>query len=407
MRRSNEGQLMITETRESRTWEPGIPPGDEVRLTPEEIQRYGRHLILPEVGMRGQRQLKAARVMLIGAGGLGSPLGMYLAAAGVGTLGLVDFDVVDFSNLQRQILHGTKDVGRPKLASARDRILDINPNTHLELHETALNSENTLDILREYDIIVQGADNLPTRYLVNDACVLLGKPLVDGSILRFEGHTTVYWAERGPCYRCLFPEPPPPEMVPSCAEGGVLGILPGIVGCIQANEVVKLILGAGEPLIGRYLIFDAMKVRFRELKLRKDPECPACGEHPTVRELIDYVQFCGIQPHVETNGEADISAPELAQRLRRGDPVFLLDVRNPEEWEICRLPGAKLIPLPELPDRLNELDVTDEIVAYCKMGGRSARAVDLLKQAGFSRLRNLAGGITAWSEQVDPSVPRY
>jgi sulfur-carrier protein adenylyltransferase/sulfurtransferase len=398
----------MTQTLEpTRHWSPGQPPGDEVRLTPEEIQRYGRHLILPEVGMEGQRKLKAARILLIGAGGLGAPLAMYLSAAGVGTLGMVDFDVVEFSNLQRQVIHSTRNVGRPKLLSARDRIEEINPNTRVELHETILSSENALDVLRPYDIIVQGADNLPTRYLVNDACVLLGKPLVDGSILRFEGHTTVFWAERGPCYRCLFPEPPPPEMVPSCAEGGVIGILPGIIGCMQANEVVKLILGQGEPLIGRYLIFDAMKVRFRELKLRKDPECPICGENPTIHELIDYQQFCGVLPHAEANGEQDITAPELAERLKRGDRLFLLDVRNPEEWEIGRLPGATLIPLPELPDRVSELDVTNDIVAYCKVGGRSARAVEFLRQAGFSRLHNLKGGINAWSEEVDASVPKY
>lgn len=376
-------------------------------LSSEEIQRYGRHLILPEVGMEGQRRLKAAKVLLIGAGGLGAPLGMYLAAAGVGTLGLVDFDVVDFSNLQRQVIHSTKDVGRPKLQSAKERIEAINPNVRVVPHEVVLSSENALEVLKDYDIVVQGADNLPTRYLVNDACVLLGKPLVDGSILRFEGQTTVFWAKHGPCYRCLFPEPPPPEMVPSCAEGGVLGILPGIIGCIEANETVKLILGQGESLIGRYLIFDAMRTRFRELKLRKDPTCPACGEHPTITQLIDYHQFCGVHPEPETNGAMDITPKELAERMRRGDRLFLLDVRNPEEWEIGRIEGATLIPLPELADRLHELDVTNEIVAYCKVGGRSARAVDLLQQAGFSRLKNLAGGINAWSDEVDPSVPKY
>ncbi len=380
---------------------------EDVALSPEEIQRYGRHLILPEVGMEGQRRLKGARVLLIGAGGLGSPLGLYLAAAGVGTLGLVDFDVVDFSNLQRQVLHGTNDVGRPKLQSARETILDINPNVNVQLHEVVLSSENALDVLRNYDVIIQGADNLPTRYLVNDACVLLGKPLVDGSILRFEGQVTVFWAERGPCYRCLFPEPPPPEMVPSCAEGGVLGVLPGLIGCIQASEAIKLILGKGEPLIGRFLLLDAMQMRWRELKLRKDPACPACGEHPTIRTLIDYHQFCGVHPEPATNGEADITAPELAERLRRGERIHLLDVRTPEEWAICRLGGAQLIPIAELPDRLSEVDTTDEIVAYCKTGVRSSRAVSLFQQAGIRRVKNLAGGITAWSEQVDPSVPRY
>lgn len=388
-----------------------IPGLDErtagVTLTQEEIQRYGRHLILPEVGMEGQRRLKAARVLLIGAGGLGAPLALYLGAAGVGTLGLVDFDVVDFSNLQRQVIHSTSSVGRPKLESARERIREINPNVQVIPHEVVLSSENALDIIRNYDIVIQGADNLPTRYLVNDACVMADKPLVDGSILRFEGQTTVFWAKHGPCYRCLFPEPPPPEMVPSCAEGGVLGVLPGIIGCIEANEAVKLILGKGESLIGRYVIFDAMRMRFRELKLRKDPTCPACGENPTIRELIDYNQFCGVHPEPETNGEMDMTPTELAQRLKRGDRLFLLDVRNPEEWEIGRIEGATLIPLPDLHNRLHELDVTDEIVAYCKVGGRSARAVDLLRQAGFKRLHNLAGGINAWSDEVDPTVPKY
>jgi adenylyltransferase/sulfurtransferase len=385
----------------------GNSRAEEVMLGPEEIQRYGRHLILPEVGMAGQKKLKAARVLLIGTGGLGAPLGMYLAAAGVGTLGLVDFDVVDYSNLQRQVIHGTKDVGRPKLLSARDRILDINPNTKLELYETFLSSENALDIVREYDIVIDGTDNFPTRYLVNDACVLTGKPNVYGSIFRFEGQASVFWAERGPCYRCLYPEPPPPGMVPSCAEGGVLGILPGIIGCLQANEAVKLILGKGEPLIGRLVLFDAMRARFRELRLRKDPQCPICGEHPTIRELIDYEEFCGIHPEPEAPSGSDLTPGELNERLRRGDPLYLLDVRNPEEWEICRLPSAHLIPLPELPARMNELDSANEIVAYCKVGGRSARAVELLRQSGFGKLHNLAGGINAWSREVDPSVPLY
>lgn len=380
---------------------------DDVRLNSEEIQRYGRHLILPEVGMEGQRRLKASRVLLIGTGGLGAPLGMYLAAAGVGTLGLVDFDVVDFSNLQRQIIHGTKDVGRPKLESARDRIADINPHVQTVLHNVMFTAENALDIIKGYDLVIDGTDNFPTRYLVNDACVLLGKPNVYGSIFRFEGQCSVFWAERGPCYRCLYPEPPPPGMVPSCAEGGVLGILPGVIGCLQANEAVKILLEKGEPLIGRLLLFDAMRGHFRELKLRKDPSCPVCGENPTIRELIDYEEFCGIGPEVHMNGEADMTAPELAERLRKGDSLFLLDVRNPEEWDICRIDGATLIPLPDLPSRLTELDSAKEMVVYCKMGGRSARAVDLLKQAGFQKLHNLSGGITAWSEEVDPSVPRY
>src|SRR5438874_3927729 len=319
---------------------------EEVMLGPEEIQRYGRHLILPEVGMAGQKKLKAARVLLIGTGGLGAPLGMYLAAAGVGTLGLVDFDVVDYSNLQRQVIHGTKDVGRPKLLSARDQILDINPNTNLELHETFLSSENALDIVREYDIIIDGTDNFPTRYLVNDACVLTGKPNVYGSIFRFEGQASVLWAERGPCYRCLYPEPPPPGMVPSCAEGGVLGILPGIIGCLQANEAVKLILGKGEPLIGRLLLFDAWRMRFRELKLRKNPDCPVCGDNPTIKELIDYEQFCGITQPAETKSTMEeITATEMKQRLDKGDDIQIIDVREPHEYEIAKIPNSKLIPL--------------------------------------------------------------
>src|SRR5947209_5983286 len=348
-------------------------------LSNEEILRYGRHLIMPEVGIEGQKRLKAARVLLIGTGGLGAPLGMYLAAAGVGTLGLVDFDVVDFSNLQRQVIHGTKDVGRPKLLSARDRILDINPHTKLELYETFLSSENALDIVREYDIVIDGTDNFPTRYLVNDACVLTGKPNVYGSIFRFEGQASVFWAERGPCYRCLYPEPPPPGMVPSCAEGGVLGILPGIIGCLQANEAVKLVLGIGEPLIGRLVLFDALKLKFRELRLRKDPQCPICSENRTIHGLIDYQEFCGIHPEPEpaavAGADGEISPRELAERLKNGDRPFLLDVRNPEEWAITRIDGATLIPLPELAQRYVELPAGREIVAYCRSGQRSGKAV--------------------------------
>src|SRR5438309_2308723 len=322
--------------------EAGIPALP--MLSNEEVARYSRHLIMPEVGMTGQRKLKAASVLMIGTGGLGAPLGMYLAAAGVGRLGLVDFDVVEMSNLQRQIIHGTKDVGRPKIASARDRIEDINPHVEIETHETRLTSANALSLFVNYDVIVDGTDNFPTRYLVNDACVLTGKPNVYGSIFRFEGQASVFWAERGPCYRCLYPEPPPPGMVPSCAEGGVLGILPGIIGCLQANEAVKLILGKGEPPIGRLVLFDAMRARFRELRLRKDPACPICGEQPTIHELIDYEEFCGIHPEPEAPSGSDVTPRELDERLRRGDPLYLLDVRNPEEWEICRLPGAHLIP---------------------------------------------------------------
>ena len=389
-----------------------LPPDrvEAVELSDEEILRYGRHLIMPEVGLIGQRRLKAARVLLIGTGGLGSPLGLYLAAAGVGTLGLVDFDVVDFSNLQRQIIHGTKDVGRPKLLSARERILDVNPHCNVELHETALTSANALEIVRDYDLVIDGTDNFPTRYLVNDACVLLGKPNVYGSIFRFTGQCSVFWAEHGPCYRCLYPEPPPPGMVPSCAEGGVLGILPGIVGCMQANEAVKLLLGRGEPLIGRLILFDAMRMRFREFKLRKDPDCPICGPNRTIHALIDYHEFCGVHAEEAVPAtEFDLAPSEVARRLenRNGNDLVLLDVRTPEEWEICRLPGAKLIPIAELPERVRELEGAPEIIAYCRSGQRSARAVELLRAAGHRRVWNMAGGILRWSDEVDPTVPKY
>jgi len=393
-------------------YSPIPPPGSEVQLSNEEILRYGRHLIMPEVGMEGQKRLKATRILLIGTGGLGAPLGMYLAAAGVGTLGLVDFDVVDFSNLQRQIIHGTKDVGRPKLHSARDRILDINPHTNVELHSTTLSSENALDIVREYDIVIDGTDNFPTRYLVNDACVLLGKPNVYGSIFRFEGQASVFWAEHGPCYRCLYPEPPPPGLVPSCAEGGVLGVLPGIIGCIQASEAVKLILGQGDPLIGRLVLFDAMRMKFRELKLRKDPACPLCGENPTIRELIDYHEFCGIPTVTEQGaaieeGSADVPPRELAELLKNGNAPFLLDVRNPEEWAITRIEGATLIPLPELGQRYVELPADREIVVYCRSGGRSAQAADFLRAKGYRNVKNMPGGTLRWSDDVDPTMPKY
>jgi len=378
-------------------------------LSKEEILRYSRHLIMPEVGMDGQLKLKSAKVALIGTGGLGAPLGMYLAAAGVGRIGLVDFDVVDFTNLQRQVIHGTKDVGRKKLDSAADTMLDINPYVEIDRHEVALSSENALEILKDYDIVVDGTDNFPTRYLVNDACVLLGKPNVYGSIFRFEGQATVFAYEGGPCYRCLYPEPPPPGLVPSCAEGGVLGILPGTIGLIQATETVKLILGIGEPLVGRLLLYDALAMRFRELKLRRNPECPVCGDHPTIHELIDYQQFCGIpnQSHEPVAVEGDIDPVEVKAKIDRGDPFVLIDVREPHEYQICRIPHAKLIPLGDLPKRVNELDSADEIVAHCKSGVRSAKAVDFLKQAGFRKVRNMKGGILAWSDRVDPSVPKY
>ena len=358
--------------------------------------------------MAGQKKLKAARVLIVGAGGLGSPLGLYLAAAGVGTLGLVDFDVVDESNLHRQVLYGRSAVGRPKIQAAVERLRDVNPHIEVVPHETRLDSGNAFQLMEGYDLVVDGTDNFPTRYLVNDACVLLGKPNVYGSIFRFEGQVSVFWGARGPCYRCLFPEPPPPGLVPSCAEGGVLGVLPGIIGSLQANEVIKLIVGAGEPLIGRLVLFDALKLKFRELKLRKSPECPICSENPTQRELIDYQQFCGIDPREEpVEQDFEISVQELKRWIDEGRPVTVLDVRNPPEYEVCCLEGSKLIPLPELQDRLDELDPAEVIVAHCHHGMRSARAVEILRQRGFSRAINLAGGIDEWSLQVDPAVPRY
>ena len=371
-------------------------------LSNEEIARYSRHVIIPEVGMEGQRKLKAASVLMIGTGGLGAPLGMYLAA------GLVDFDVVDMSNLQRQIIHGTKDVGRPKIASARDRIQDINPHVEIETHETRLTSENALRLFVNYDVIVDGTDNFPTRYLVNDACVLTAKPNVYGSIFRFEGQASVFWAERGPCYRCLYPEPPPPGLVPSCAEGGVLGVLPGIIGAIQANETIKIILGA-HIMVNRLLLFDAWRMRFRELKLRKNPECPVCGDNPTIKELIDYEQFCGITQQPETKSTMEeITATELKQRLDKGDDIQIIDVREPHEYQIGQIPESHLIPLGQVLTRMNEIDPNRETVMHCKMGGRSAKAIDALQRAGFTgRLINLKGGITAWSNEVDPSVPKY
>ncbi len=380
-----------------------------VSLSKDEILRYSRHLIMPEVGMEGQLKLKSARVALIGTGGLGAPLGMYLAAAGIGRIGLVDFDVVDFTNLQRQVIHGTKDVGKKKLDSAAETMLDINPHIEIDRHETALTSENALDILKDYDIVIDGTDNFPTRYLVNDACVLLGKPNVYGSIFRFEGQATIFAYPGGPCYRCLYPEPPPPGLVPSCAEGGVLGILPGTVGLIQATEAVKLILGIGEPLVGRLVLYDALAMRFRELKLRRNPECPVCGDHPTIRELIDYQQFCGVpnQPHEPVAAEGDIDPVEVKAKIDRGDRFVLIDVREPHEYQICNIPFAQLIPLGDLPKRINELNSADEIVAHCKSGVRSGKAVDFLKQAGFKKVRNMRGGILAWSDKVDPSVPKY
>ena len=383
-------------------------PNGEVELSNEEIARYSRHLIMPEVALDGQKQLKQARVLTIGAGGLGSPLAMYLAAAGIGTIGIVDFDVVDESNLQRQIIHGTSDLGRPKLESARERIEDINPNVEVETYGEPLSSENALEIFEDFDVIVDGTDNFPTRYLVNDASVLTGKPNVYGSIFRFEGQASVFYAEEGPCYRCLYPEPPPPGLVPSCAEGGVLGILPGAIGTIQATETVKLILGIGEPLIGRLLLYDALSMRFREMKLRKDPGCPVCGENPTVTELIDYQEFCGI-PQANAQAQADevpeITVQKLKDKMNSGE-INVLDVREPYEYEVANI-GAPLIPLGELPERVIELDRSSPLAVHCRSGARSAKAVKLLKEAGFQDVYNVKGGILAWSEEIDPSVPRY
>ena len=391
------------------------PNGVLPDLSREEIERYSRHLIMPEVSMTGQRKMKSASVLLIGAGGLGSPLGLYLAAAGIGRIGIVDFDVVDHTNLQRQVLHGTKDVGRLKLESARDRIHDVNPNVEVETHALRLTSDNAMEVIRPYDIVVDGTDNFPTRYLTNDACVLLGKPNVYGSIFRFEGQVSVFDATRGPCYRCLFREPPPPGMVPSCAEGGVLGVLPGIIGSLQALETIKLIIGEGEPLIGRLLLFDALAMEWRTLKLRKNPECPVCGENPTVTELIDYLEFCGVADYEEgadQRGVEDlptISAGELNTRLERGDDLRLVDVRQAHEWEIVNLGnrGAELIPLDTLVERLSELDSAEEIVLHCQGGTRSAKALRQLQEAGFRKVWNLRGGILAWQKEVDPSLPRY
>ena len=378
-------------------------------LTNEEILRYSRHLIMPEVGMEGQLKLKKAKVLLIGTGGLGAPLGLYLAAAGVGQLGLVDFDVVDFTNLQRQVTFGSSDVGKPKSEAARARLSNLNPDIQVQAFETKLTSANALELFRDFDIIVDGTDNFPTRYLVNDACVLLGKPNVYGSIFRFEGQVTIFGMPGGPCYRCLYPEPPPPGLVPSCAEGGVLGVLPGIVGSIQAMETIKLILASGRNLTGRLLLFDALEMGFREFKLRKNPKCPMCGEHRTIDKLIDYYEFCGVRG--EEAPAPDLKVPEitpreLKARLDRGEDLFILDVREPHEYQICNLRGH-LIPLGELPRRVHELDSSREIVAHCRSGKRSAEAVDFLRKAGFRKILNLKGGILAWSDEVDRSVPKY
>jgi molybdopterin/thiamine biosynthesis adenylyltransferase/rhodanese-related sulfurtransferase len=378
----------------------------------DEIARYSRHLIMPEVTLDGQKRIKASSILCIGAGGLGSPIALYLAAAGIGRLGLVDYDTVDFSNLQRQILHGTDDVGRKKLNSARDRIKAVNPNVAVDLHDTLFRSENAMQLVQGYDIVIDGTDNFPTRYLSNDVCVLTKKPNIYGSIFRFDGQCTVFAPHLGgPCYRCMFPEPPPPGMVPSCAEGGVLGVLPGIIGVIQAIEAIKMIIGIGESLIGRLVSFDALKLRFKEFKIRKDPNCPICGDHPTIHELIDYDEFCGIpQADAEAAKELEvptITATELKAKIDRKDQFVLVDVREPFEYDISRIPGSKLIPLGELPARLSELDSADDIVLHCKVGGRSAKALRILQEAGFRKLNNLQGGITAWSDEVDPTTPKY
>lgn len=389
----------------------GAAPG--ISLSKDEILRYSRHLIMPEVGMDGQLKLKAAKVLLVGTGGLGSPMALYLTAAGIGTIGLVDFDVVDYTNLQRQVIHGTSDVGKPKIDSAIESMREINPFVTVHRHEVALTSENAMELVKDYDIVADGTDNFPTRYLVNDVCVLLNKPNVYGSIFRFEGQSTIFAAEGGPCYRCLYPEPPPPGLVPSCAEGGVLGILPGVVGLIQATEVVKLILGKGETLVGRLMLYDALNMKFRELKLRKSPDCPICGPNRTINQLIDYHEFCGVpqhQPVVEPEAgvtENEIEVTALKARFDRGEKVNLVDVREPHEFQICRIPGSTLIPLGELPKRVNELNVADEVVVHCKSGMRSAKAAEFLRQAGFKRVLNVKGGILAWSDKVDPSVPKY
>jgi adenylyltransferase/sulfurtransferase len=384
---------------------------DAVAFSNEEILRYSRHLILPEVNLEGQKRLKAAKVLCIGAGGLGSPLAMYLAAAGVGTIGIVDFDVVDLTNLQRQIIHGASDVGRPKMQSAQETLAEINPDVNILGFEEQFTSENAMEIVSGFDIVIDGTDNFPTRYLTNDVCVLLGKPNVYGSIFRFEGQASVFWAEKGPCYRCLYPEPPPPGLVPSCAEGGVLGVLPGIVGCLQANEAIKLILGIGNPLIGRLMLFNALKMQFRELKLQKDPNCPICGPNPTIHALIDYEEFCGIRgeeaPPPELDESEEITVRELKARMDRGERPTVIDVREPYEYAIARIPGAMLIPLGQIEERARELNPNEEIILHCRSGKRSADALNRLKAKGFHHLKNLAGGVLAWSEEIDPTVPKY
>jgi sulfur-carrier protein adenylyltransferase/sulfurtransferase len=386
---------------------PLVEPAEE--LTPQEVRRYSRHLIIPDVGMAGQKRMKNAKVLVVGAGGLGSPALMYLAAAGIGTLGIVDFDVVEESNLQRQVIHGQSDVGRSKAESARDSVEEINPLVEVVLHTERLDSSNVMEIFAEYDLIVDGTDNFATRYLVNDACVLLGKPYVWGSIYRFDGQASVFWSEHGPCYRCLYPEPPPPGMVPSCAEGGVLGVLCASIGSIQVNEAIKIITGIGEPIVGRLMIYDALEMTYRSVKVRKDPECPLCGKNPTITELIDYEAFCGTVSEAATEATlgSTITAAELAAMQQRGDDFLLVDVREPAEWDIVRIPGATLIPKGDLPSRLADLPQNKPIVAYCKSGVRSAEALALLKNAGFADAKHVQGGVTAWTTQVDKEQPLY
>jgi molybdopterin/thiamine biosynthesis adenylyltransferase/rhodanese-related sulfurtransferase len=387
---------------------PAPPPPQPLPLSHEELIRYSRHLVLPAIGIVGQERLKAARVLIVGAGGLGSPAALYLAAAGVGTLGLVDWDVVDRSNLQRQVLHGTGMVGRTKLDSARARLADLNPHVRLEMVSARLTSTNALEVLNGWDVVLDGSDNFPTRYLINDACVLLGVPNLYGAVLRFEGQVSVFDARQGPCYRCLYREPPPPELVPSCAEGGVLGVLPGIIGSLQALEAIKLVTGVGDSLVGRLLLFDGLKLQFREITLSKDPDCAVCGPHPTVTALIDYEAFCGMKDGGRGTGDAlEIGVTELRAERDRKPQLLLLDVREPFEWEIAHLEGARLIPLGALPARLRELDGHADIVAYCHHGLRSRHAAEILRAAGFAGARSLRGGVDAWAREVDPGMPRY
>lgn len=376
-------------------------------LNQDEIRRYSRHLVMPEVGREGQERLKVARILVVGTGGLGSPVAMYLAAAGIGKLGLVEFDRVEESNLQRQVLFGQSDIGRPKIEVAQARLREINPLIEVTTHPTRIDSSNAMTLLTDYDLVVDGSDNFPTRYLVNDACVLTGKPYIYGSIFRFEGQISVFWGAQGPCYRCLFPEPPPPGLVPSCAEGGVLGVLPGIIGSLQANEAIKLVLGIGESLVGRLLVFDALTVRFREMRLQKNADCPVCSAEPTVTELIDYEAFCGLDQVESEADEINITVSQLQRRQEQGRRPLLVDVRTPREWQVCRLDGAQLLPLHELTGRWQELDGEQEIVVYCHHGHRSARAVEFLRRAGLKHVRNLTGGIDAWSKEIDPGVPLY